>query len=78
MHHADWLTMLINIHLVTILHLLLHLLLVNQQLLLLLRSQLLQELLLLLWVEALKCLHQLHGLVLELSLLLHARALLDS
>ena len=56
LNDPDRLSVLINsVHLVTILlHLLLHLLLVDQELLLLLWRQLLQELLLLLWVKAFK------------------------
>ena len=54
LNNPDRLSVLVNsVHLITILlHLLLHLLLVDQELLLLLRCQLLQELLLLLRVKA--------------------------
>lgn len=64
--------------LLLLLHLL-HLLLVDQELLLLLGGELLEEFLLLFGVETLEGLDKLHGLLLQLRLLLHSRgALLDA
>ena len=82
LHYLDGLAIFIDSIHVTVtvlLHLvLLHLLLVDQELLLLFRCELLQEFLLLLRVQTFKRLNKLHSLVLELCLLLHCRALLDT